>query len=130
MNINQLAQAWLDAKDEEDAAILRRRQIGNLIAAAIPGDDDKTAYFKTDFAKVSVTRKLNRKVDAATLGAAWESLPANVQATFKWSAEINTKHLRALQELNAPELAEASKYFTTKPAAASVTVERIQQEAA
>ena len=130
MNINQLAQAWLDAKDEEDSAIAKRRQIGNLIAAAIPGDDDKTAYFKTDFAKVSVTRKLNRKVDAATLGAAWESLPANVQATFKWSAEINTKHLRALQELNSPELAEASKYFTTKPAAASVTVERIQQEAA
>ena len=130
MNINQLAQAWLDAKDEEDSAIAKRRQIGNLIAAAIPGDDDKTAYFKTDFAKVSVTRKLNRKVDAATLGAAWESLPANVQATFKWSAEINTKHLRALQELNSPELAKASKYFTTKPAAASVTVERIQQEAA
>ena len=130
MNINQLAQAWLDAKDEEDAAILRRRQIGNLIAAAIPGDDEGTAYFKTDFSKVLVTRKLNRKVDAATLGAAWESLPANVQATFKWSAEINTKHLRALQELNSPELAKASKYFTTKPAAASVTVERIQQEAA
>lgn len=130
MNINQLAQAWLDAKDEEDAAILRRRQIGNLLAEALPGDDEGTTSAKLDFAKVSVSRKLNRKVDAATLGAAWESLPANVQATFKWSAEINTKHLRALQELNSPELAEASKYFTTKPAAASVTVERIQQEAA
>ena len=130
MNINQLAQAWLDAKDEEDAAILRRRQIGNLLAEALPGDDEGTTSAKLDFAKVSVSRKLNRKVDAATLGAAWESLPANVQATFKWSAEINTKHLSALQELNSPELAEASKYFTTKPAAASVTVERIQQEAA
>ena len=130
MNINQLAQAWLDAKDEEDAAILRRRQIGNLLAEALPGADEGTTSAKLDFAKVSVSRKLNRKVDAATLGAAWESLPANVQATFKWSAEINTKHLRALQELNSPELAETSRFFTTKPAAASVTVERIQQEAA
>ena len=128
LTIDQLAQAWLDAKEDEEAAIKRRRDIGALLEAALPGADEGTVSNKTADLKISVTRKLTRTVDADALSATWGELSENVQRAFKWKAEIVTKHLRALQELGAAELTEVQQFITTKPAASSVSVERITKE--
>lgn len=127
LTLAQLAQAWLDAKHEEESAVAKRRQIGELLAAALPGPDEATATHKDAQLVVKVTRKLTRAVDADLLGREWEFIGTNVRNAFKWKADVNLKHLRALQELAAPELADVQKYITTKPAAASVSVELIQE---
>lgn len=128
LTLEQLAQAWLDAKEEEESAVAKRRQIGELLAAALPGPDEGTTSEKMADFKVAVTRKVTRSVDADALGKAWEFVSDNVRNTFKWKAEVNLKHLRAMQELGAADLSEVSKFITTKPAAASVSVERVSKE--
>ena len=129
LTIDQLAQAFLDAKEEEAAAIAKRRSIGALLEAALPGADEGTTSKKLAGFRVAVTRKVTRTVDSDALQANWALLPRSVQDTFKWSAAINTKHLRALQELQSPDLTHVQSFITTKPAAASVEVERIQTPA-
>lgn len=131
LNLSQLAQAWLDAKEEENAAIAKRRGIGALIEKALPGNGEaegSTSAVIDNALRVYVTRKVTRKVNVDALTKDWEFLPANARNAFKWSAEVAIKHLRALEQLNAPELELVREFITTKPAASSVEVERISEE--
>ena len=125
--IENLAEEYLKAKEAETVAIETRRKIGELLIAALPGKDEGTTSVKLDGCKITVTRKLTRKVDSDALGKQWDSLTESVRNTFKWSADVNIKHLRALQELASPDMAEASKFFSTKHAAASVSVDPIKE---
>jgi len=122
VSLATLAAQYVVAKAHEEQAIAERRRIGQMLVDAMPGAAEGSVSESMDGIKVTVTRKLTRTVDTKALQAAWDALPANVQETFRWSADVNTKHLRALQELNAPELAAANQFITSKPAAASVTV--------
>lgn len=125
VTLDLLAAQYAEAKQVEEEAIASRRAIGKLIEDALPGPDEGSVNARLPAFKVSVTRKVTRKVDSDALGKAWEFISENVQNTFKWEASINTKHLRALQELSAADLELANKYYTTKPASSTITVEKI-----
>lgn len=126
INIDVLAEQFHAAKLAEDAAIAHRRSIGKLIEDALPGADEGTTSAKVGNLKITVTRKVTRKVDSTALQNKWEFLPGNVRDTFKWTADINTRHYRALQELATAELNVANEFITTTPAATSVKVEPIE----
>ena len=120
-----LAAQYLDAKAKEDAAVAERRRISIMIEDAMPGASEGTTSAPLDGVKISVTRKVSRTVDADALSRSWGELSENVQRTFRWSADINTKHFRAMQELGTAELSEVQAFITTKPAATSVKVELV-----
>lgn len=126
--ITELAALRVAAKQREDDAIAERREIDAALAAAVEGPDEGSASRIDGDYKITVTRKLTRKVDTEALQTVWAGLDKKVQDTFTWSAGINTKHLRALQELGASELTAASAFITTSPAAVSVKVEAITKE--
>ena len=122
INLKTLAEQFMVAKKVEEEAIAERRRIGKLLEEAIPGPDEGTANESIDNIKISVTRKVTRKIDADRLSLLWGEISKNTQEAFRWTAALNTKHYRALQELGTEELAEANQFITTTPAATSVEV--------
>jgi hypothetical protein len=94
----------------------------------MPGPDEGTVRTATTGVTVSVTRKVTRKIDSERLSLLWGEISQNVQNAFKWSAGLNTKHYRALQELATAELTEANQFITTTPAASSVEVKLTEEK--
>ncbi len=128
LKLIQLAQAFLDAKEEESSAIAKRRAIGKLLEEALPGVEEGTTGAKDGDFKITINRKLTRTIDSDKLSAAWGELSQNCQKAVKWKAEPVLKQLRALQDMAPAEYAELAAFITTKPASATVEVERISQE--
>lgn len=122
-SLDTLSAAWLAAKADEDAARARRYEIEAQIVAMLPGADEGTTTNKLDTVKVSVTRKLTRSVDTAALQEHWSFLPAQAQAVFKWSADIDTRKLRAAQDMAPDAYAAAAQFITAKPSKPGVKVE-------
>ncbi len=121
--LEQLVAARVAAKAAEDAAIARRREIDAALIEAIPDDDGRlegTTTVGVGQYKVSVTRKLTRKVDTGALQAAWGNLSLDVQAAFKWSADLSVAEYRKLDQAAALVV---SKFVEAKPAAAQIKVE-------
>jgi predicted NUDIX family NTP pyrophosphohydrolase len=123
--LTALAREYQRAKQNEETAVAERRRIAKLIEDEMPGQPEGTTSLKLDGFKVSVARKVTRNVDTAALQDAWEFISENVQNAFKWKAEVDLKHWRALEELKTDAYKEASKFVTSKPAASTVTVEAI-----
>jgi hypothetical protein len=126
LTVEQLAGEYLAAKQAEAEAVAKRRQIGELIAKAMPGPDEGTVSSKNSSLRISVTRKMTRKVDADKLSANWGELSENEQRCFKWSADLVTKTYKAMQDLQSSSTAVIARFVTTKPAATSVEVEFIE----
>lgn len=69
--------------------------------------------------ELRVEWKLTRKADTATLQDDWMELTPEVQATFKWKADVDLRRLRALE---GDARSTAAKYFTTTPAKPAITL--------
>lgn len=121
--LQQLAADYFAAKQAETAAIATRRELGDKLAKIMKDREEGTRTESLGGMKISVTYKLARKVDTKALQAAWERMPSNVQAAFKWDADINIKHFRALEEAAPEDFRKAAEFVTTKEAAPTITVE-------
>jgi len=121
--LEQLAAAWIKAKETESAAIERRRALDALIVAASIGNiTEGTHSEEIDGFKITVTQKLNRKVDTQTLQTAWTSLTPAVQAAFKWKADVT---LPAMRKLTDQDYREFAQFVSTDLATPAVKVEVI-----
>lgn len=117
----ELRAAWLAAKEAEARANAERRAIEDAIIALMPaGASEGTVTDKEH--GVSVTYKAIRKADTERLQEHWMELPDNVRAAFRWKADVDTKHLRALHDLDATGYAAAAAYITTTPAKPAITI--------
>lgn len=121
--LKTLAADYLAAKQAETAAIATRRELGDNLAKIMKDRDEGTRTETIDGLKLSITYKLTRKVDTNALTNTWEILPENVRKAFKWEADLNTKHFRALEEAAPEDYRKAVEFVTTKEAAPSITVE-------
>lgn len=119
LSITELAALRVAAKEREEAAVAHRREIDAAICEAIGYADEGTKSQEVDGFKVSVTYKLNRKVDTDKLRGEWASLSADEQACFKWGADIDTRVYRDKHTMLV------DSYITSKPASPSVKVEAI-----
>ena len=118
MQLAQMVSALRAAKDNETVAKNERLRLESLIEAqfAKPANGEGT-HNDEEF---KISWKLTRSVDTAAVQTAWDAISKNAQKAFRWKAEVDLAHLRALQDLDAAAYAEAADYITTKPAKPSI----------
>ena len=75
--------------------------------------------------KVKTVGKLTRSLNDKAIQLDWDSLPAEIKKCVNWKSSLNTKALRALEEMRTDLVPVMSQYMTTKPAKPSVSVEAI-----
>jgi hypothetical protein len=124
ITIAELIAARIAAKRAEDAAVAERRRIDGAIAEMLKDANkpEGSVSQKADGYKVTVTYKIDRKVDTDKLQAAWAKLSAAAAQAFKWKADVSVSELRKLEGADA---AAASVFITSKPASPSITIEAI-----
>lgn len=124
ITIAELIAARIAAKRAEDAAVAERRRIDGAIAELLKDANkpEGSVSQKADGYKVTVTYKIDRKVDTDKLQAAWAKLSAAAAQAFKWKADVSVSELRKLEGADA---AAAAVFITSKPASPSITIEAI-----
>ena len=95
MRLELLAEAWMQAKEDERAAIERRRDIEDQIRSLANIADDSEGVQNVDAGawKVKVTCRLDKKVDSDKVQeiAAEHGLSDHLSTLFRWKPEINMK---------------------------------------
>jgi hypothetical protein len=124
ITISELISARIAAKRVEDEAVAERRRIDGVIADLLKDANKPEGSIsqKADGYKVTVTYKIDRKVDTDKLQAAWAKLSATAAQAFKWKADVSVSELRKLEGVDA---AAAAVFITSKPASPSITIEAI-----
>jgi hypothetical protein len=110
----ELRAAWLAAKQQEHAAAEERRLIEEAMLAHLPNKREGIVTDKDH--GITVTFKLNRKVDTEALQAKWHQLTENAQRAFRWKAEVDMRQLKAISDLDEAASAYISQFITTSPA--------------
>jgi hypothetical protein len=122
MALNELVAEWKIAKEAENDATFARRELEALIINLMPHKEEGSVSESTEEGKVTVTYKVSRKVDTASLQASWAGLGRNTQNCFKWAADISTTAMRAVQELDDVAYLQAAKFITSTPAKPALTI--------
>lgn len=124
ISLSELIAARIAAKRIEDEAIAERRNIDKAIADMLkdPAKPEGSISQRTEGCKVTVTYKIDRKVDADKLSKAWGGLSVGAQAAFKWSPSVSVSELRKLEPADA---AAAALFITSKEASPSITIEAV-----
>ena len=116
--INDLILALRAVKADELACKNERIRLEGLIEAQFAKPDGGEGTHNDE--EFKITWKLNRTVDTTKVQDAWDGLSKNAQRAFRWKAEVDLSHLRALNELDAVAYAQAAQYITSKPAKPSI----------
>lgn len=124
ITITQLIAARIAAKRAEDAAVAERRRIDSTIAELLKDatKPEGSVSAKADGFKVTVTYKLDRKVNSEKLTSDWAKLPIDVQNAFKWAASLSVSEFRKLE---SKAQVSASRYFEAKDASPSIKIEAV-----
>lgn len=124
ITISELVAARIAAKRAEDEAVTERRRIDSQIAELLKDANkpEGSVSQRLEGYKVTVTYKLDRKVDTDKLTKSWDKLPIDVQGAFKWAASVSVSELRKLE---AKAQNSAAQFITTKEASPSITIEAI-----
>lgn len=116
-----LAQAWLDAKAEENAARTKRVEIEESLLEILPCREEGSQTSKLENGMRVVTEgRMTRSIDAKALQEDWNDLPAIIQGTFHWKPDLKITCFKSLEDDHKALIA---KYVTTNPAKAGVKVE-------
>lgn len=116
-----LAQAWLDAKAEENAARAKRVEIEEALLEIMPCREEGSQTNKLENGMRVVTEgRMTRSIDAKALSDDWNDLPAIIQGTFHWKPDLKITCFKSLEDDHKALIA---KYVTTKPAKSGVKVE-------
>lgn len=121
--LDYLAEQWLQAKEDEQQANSRRRYIEQQIIDIVGVAEEGTTNKETDTFKIKTVGKLTRSLNDQALQEDWDSLPAEIKKCVKWKSSLDVKNLRSLESMRDDLVPVMSKYLTTKPAKASVSVE-------
>lgn len=117
----QLAQEWLDAKAEENAARAKRIEIEEELLSLLPCREEGSQTSKLENGMRVVTEgRMTRSIDAKALADDWNELPAIIQGTFHWKPDLKITCFKSMEDDHKALIA---KYVTTKPAKAGVKVE-------
>lgn len=121
--LDDLAIRWSRAKAAEQAANKERLAVEAEIAKLVGVAEEGTTNAETEAFKIKTVGKLTRSLDSDALQTDWEALPDAIQKCFSWDAKLDTKAFRALESMRDDLIPTISKYITTKPAKASISVE-------
>ena len=118
-NLSELKTAWLAAKAAERAANEERLAVEAAILALMPEQTEGTVTDKDT--GISVAYKVTRSVATEDVQRDWDTLPRNVQDTFKWKADIDTKKFKAIQDLSPSDFTVLARYVTSKASKPTIT---------
>lgn len=95
-DVHPLAVEWYNAKAAEKEAQERRREAEDALIEELNIDPNQEGTDSIDLdggAKLKVTRRLSRKVDAEAAQelAAEHGLEAHIEQLFRWKPELNKK---------------------------------------
>ena len=116
--ITELTAALRQAKLAEAIAKAERLRLEELIEKQFTKPDGGEGSHTDE--EVKITWKINRTVDTTKVQAGWDALSKNAQSAFRWKAEVDLSHLRALKDLDSAAYAQAVEYITSKPAKPSI----------
>lgn len=122
-DLNELAQMWLTAKENEATATSDRRKIEDRIKslAGIAESLDGTETVAPEKFTIKIVGRIDRKVDSDKLQelAAEHGLSEHLSSLFRWKPEINMAAWRAADESITAPLAGA---ITAKPGRPSFSI--------
>jgi hypothetical protein len=126
MKIEELASAWIDAKQAEQAAIDNRRRIEDDLVASLNIDERLDGTRSEDVEggyQIKVVGRLNRKVDGDRLQeiAAEHGLSHHLSSLFRWKPEVN---MTAWKAADAYVVKPLSGAITTVPGRPSFTISK------
>jgi hypothetical protein len=128
--LERLLIEWRVAKQLEQEAVYRRRNIEDEIKAAIGFDEGREGNVTLPFhgGRVTVTARLDRKVDAqlARQLAAENHLEDWLDRLFRWKPELEVRVWKKAPEHVTQVFAPA---ITTKPGRATFSLELEEKEA-
>lgn len=119
MNVNLLAQAWLEAKAQEKEANARRVELEQLIIDMVGTKPESTLTTETDKYVIKTTDKITRTLDQDSLTEEYEELSECVKNAIRTKFELD---LKAYRKLSDDALEEIDEYITAKPAKTAVSV--------
>ena len=124
-DLNELAQMWLTAKENEATATSDRRKIEDRIKslAGIAESLDGTETVAPEKFTIKIVGRIDLKVDSDKLQelAAEHGLSEHLSSLFRWKPEINMAVWKATDEAITKPLAAA---ITAKPGRPSFTITR------
>jgi hypothetical protein len=118
--IAELTAALRKAKFAEATAKAERLRLEELIEKQFTKPDGGEGTHTDE--EVKITWKINRTVDTAKVETAWDTLKPNAKNAFRWKAEVDLAHLRALKDLDSAAYAQAAEFITSKPAKPSIEI--------
>jgi len=122
--LDDLAKKWLNAKEVEAMAVVRRRKLEDELTSLIGVAENMegTENVETDGGHtIKITGRINRKVDGARIQeiAAEEGLEEHLSSLFRWKPEINMSAWKSADKsITGPLL----RGITTQPGRASFTI--------
>jgi hypothetical protein len=124
ISLDALIAARIAAKRAEDQAVQARRDIDAQLASLLkdPQKPEGSVSQKVDGYKLTVTYKVDRKVDTEALTKSWPALTKEQQEAFKWKADLSVSALRKLPDADRARLAA---FITSKEASPSITIEAV-----
>jgi hypothetical protein len=121
LSIPQLRAVLAAAKARENEAKQDRLQAEESLLAFFPNDKPEGTITDKDNG-ITVSYGVTRKADTAALQNDWMALSANAQKAFRWSADVDTRQLKALQDLDLTTHTLITKYITTTPKKPTITL--------
>jgi len=123
--IDEIAQQWREAKAAEEAARQARLEAEKLLLECMGKlADEGKQHQDTTWFRVTVTTRINRKVDSEILEKIQDQIPLPIRANvLRYKPELDLKEMRYLQN-NEPALyAILAQAITATPAKPSISVE-------
>lgn len=124
-DLSLLYAQWLEVKEAEDAATLRRRKIEDDIKkiAKIADEEEGTNTLEDQQFTVKIVGRIDRKVDGDKVQelANEYGLTDHLASLFRWKPELNMSAWKAADESITKPLAAA---ITAKPGRASFKITR------
>lgn len=118
--ITELIAQLRQAKFDESTAKAERLRLEDLIEKLFtkPNGGEGT---HTD-EEIRIKWSINRSVDTPAVQAGWEQLTPNAKKAFRWKADVDLAHFRAIKDLDAIAYAQATVFITSKPAKPSIEI--------
>lgn len=126
-NIDALARDWITAKQEEDAARVRRVKIEGELTAALEAKEEGSITHKLDGYKVTLTQPVTRKL----IESEWEKVRGECPMEFwpvKTKLEADATGLKWLAANEPKYLRKIASAFESKKGKIGVKVQEMESE--
>ena len=127
MNTQELSQAWLKAKADEDASKARRIEIEEAIVAQLGKREEGSKTHDLNTYKITITGVINRTLDKAV----WETIKDQIPEKLRpvtYVPKLDTAGVKWLQTNDPNTYRLVAKALTIKPGKTNVKVTAINKE--